>query len=201
MFHNLKVLRSIAFAHKFGGNHSATLSPNRLSAHFLLRHSSTSAPTTTPTKCWQCGSSHSPTGGIQFQCTKCQSLLDVPGQVVRNAFKYADNWLLTHHSWPIRRIISTYLLSIESIESMPLNCNKDSARCKVFCIQINSVRSIPQFAVLSGRSGRKPNVFLHSSGQILSKICRPNGVRWWTKRTKYFNRRSNERNIYSICRT
>ena len=32
-------------------------------------------------KCWQCGNENS-SAGIQFKCTKCQSLLDLPDDVV-----------------------------------------------------------------------------------------------------------------------
>lgn len=32
-------------------------------------------------KCWQCGN-HNSTAGIQFKCTKCQSLLELPDDVV-----------------------------------------------------------------------------------------------------------------------
>lgn len=32
--------------------------------------------------CWQCGNENS-SAGIQFKCTKCQSLLELPDDVVR----------------------------------------------------------------------------------------------------------------------
>lgn len=91
MFHNLKVLRSISTVQKFGGNGIHSLASNRVSAHFLSRLSSTSTPTSTSNKCWQCGTPQPSNGGIQFQCTKCQSLLDVPSDVVWNALKYANH--------------------------------------------------------------------------------------------------------------
>lgn len=81
IFHNLKVLRTIAILHKFDVNSPATLSSNRWNTHFQLRLIST---TKQSIECWQCGSSHSSNDGIQFQCVKCQSLLYVPNKVVRN---------------------------------------------------------------------------------------------------------------------
>lgn len=135
------MLRSISTAQKFGGNGSTTLSSNRLNAHFLSRLSSTSTPTTNLNKCWQCGSPHSSNAGIQFQCTKCESLLDVPSDVVWNVLKYADHCYDFISLASICRIISIYLPSIASTKLILRNCNRNFEKFKAFCIQINLVKS------------------------------------------------------------
>lgn len=146
MLHNLKVFRCLATVHKFGGNKSAIISANRWDAHLLSRLSSTSTPATpTSIKCWQCGSSHSSNDGIQFQCTKCQSLLNLPSQVVQNAQLYANRldqcvYDLLKFQF-ICRIISICSPLIASTKSIRLNCNRNSVKCKAFCIPINLVKS------------------------------------------------------------
>lgn len=96
----------------------------------------------------------------------------------------------------ICRIISIYLPSIASTKLILLNCNKNSVKCKAFCIQINLVKSRNELeCFIFFFCWCHTNASSNFVDRMWSKICRPSGVHWWIKRTKYFNRRSNEQNI------
>lgn len=81
MLHNLKgvVARRTGF---FGANIDENIAGLRSSLFFRA----ISSYATGLIKCWQCGTENS-SAGIQFKCTKCQSLLELPDDVVNPKFK------------------------------------------------------------------------------------------------------------------
>lgn len=78
MLHNLKGI-SMRQTGLFGANSD----PNNSIKSVFLRTIASYA--TGLIKCWQCGIENS-SAGIQFKCTKCQSLLELPDDVVNITF-------------------------------------------------------------------------------------------------------------------
>lgn len=76
MLHNLKSLAVIGIR-GFGAN--ANQWTNQLGKYAVFRTIASYASGLI--KCWQCGNENA-TAGIQFKCTKCQSLLELPDDVV-----------------------------------------------------------------------------------------------------------------------
>lgn len=77
MLHNLK--RTIISTRNgyFGGNMQSTTTNSMCYAIYRCLSNSTSAQI----KCWSCGSVKKSTS-IEFKCSKCQSLLDLPKNLV-----------------------------------------------------------------------------------------------------------------------
>lgn len=73
MLHNLKK-SAVFWTSSFGAN------AEHKSGKFVFKRTIVSY-TNGLIKCWQCGN-HNSTAGIQFKCTKCQSLLELPDDVV-----------------------------------------------------------------------------------------------------------------------
>lgn len=77
MLHNLKLI-----ALRQAGAFDANVNTNRLGSSLFSRSIASYAAGLI--KCWLCGNENS-SAGIQFKCTKCQSLLELPDDVVNTS--------------------------------------------------------------------------------------------------------------------
>lgn len=78
MLHNLKSLATSPTS-KIVGTNAVQCTTYGLPVSVFFRTISRYA--TGLIRCWQCGNENS-SAGIQFKCTKCQSLLELPNDVV-----------------------------------------------------------------------------------------------------------------------
>lgn len=96
-------------------------------------------------RCWQCGNENS-SAGVQFKCTKCQSLLELPDDVVRIWTFYW--WILNILAKQleellcycfISRITFNYYALINDLISIRKHWQNNSDKFKMYCIPISLV--------------------------------------------------------------
>lgn len=132
MLHNLK-----------GIAHNVNVNTNRLRSLLFSRAIASYAAGLI--KCWLCGNENS-TAGIQFKCTKCQSLLELPDDVVTNSFRNGFQWGKSHRFSAFRIIFSFWKLIKGSILiQKPWHNNFD--RFRMCYIQTNSVIGKPKVPI------------------------------------------------------
>lgn len=131
----LKMFKHFLFIGNSGSK--AALSSSRYSGkHHGFQSRSVSSQSR---KCRNCGEGVA-SDSIAFQCSKCNSLIDVPEELVTN---FTSKYLINALSAPshLGRTISVYSLWRRSSASTRTSLPSDSGNCRTFCIRTNSAKS------------------------------------------------------------
>lgn len=97
-------------------------------------------------RCWRCGNEIS-TAGIQFKCIKCQSLLELPNDVVFTKNKHFLIWngfqeqIGIDFAFAFRIIFNSWELISDSI-STSKHWTNNFGRFRMYCIRTNSAIGI-----------------------------------------------------------
>ncbi|XP_055306198.1 iron-sulfur cluster co-chaperone protein HscB [Sitodiplosis mosellana] len=140
MLHNLKRLAVFRIG-VFGAN--ADHQTNELGKSVLIRTIASYASGLI--KCWQCGNENS-SAGIQFKCTKCQSLLELPDdvdnfQLLRVDKRFdIDTKTLTHQFRQIQNVLHPDKFSNSSEKEQNLSAEWSSLVNKAYKILLSPIQ-------------------------------------------------------------